>query len=256
VADDDHAPERAAIWYVGAFGALGAVLLAGVSIAGVDWTHAQHPVEALLVVGVAVVAAFAVVTLASRVIYPGYTSVVLRERTGKVQRRLQRRKKDAGASLAVTWEEIAGEDKGVLRALFAEDAFSSSPDTLWAGAQDKGKPDEATRSQAELKAMVDAANNWKARKHFKALRYVAPLAALVVLIGGIAWKPLTAPRQTIVSSAQPSPIPAEQLLVLKEQQALVHEQLGLLSEKSKLLSKLNQLLLSEQHRHHRERLRH
>jgi hypothetical protein len=252
---DDQAPERAAVWYVGAFGALGAVLLAGASIAEIDWTRAQHPVEALLLVGVAVVAAFTVVTLASRVIYPGCTSLTLRNRTRKVEERLQDRKKAASASgpFGVSWGEIASEDsKGVLNALLMDAAFQSSPRTLWAGAQ-QGRASD----QAELKAMVEAANSWLARKHFKLLRIVTPIAAIIVLIGGLAWKPLTAPAQTNnATSAQSSPILSEQLLVLKEQRALASEQLSsveaqnrLLSEQNRLLSEQNRLLSERNQRH-------
>jgi hypothetical protein len=243
VPDDDQAPERAAIWYVGAFGALGAILLAGASIAGVDWTHAQHPAEALLLVGAAVVAAFTVVTLASRVIYPGCTSTTLRNRSGRVQKRLQRRNPGS-----VTWPDIASEDKGVLRALLAEAAFDSSPDTLWAGAQGGSSPDpkvrdQAVQDQAKLKAMVEAANSWLARRNFRVLRLVTPIAALVVLIGGLAWKPLTAPVETHpATSAQQSLVLAQQLLVLKEQQAQGHEQLRLIEEQNQLLGEQNRLL--------------
>ncbi len=199
MSDYDPAPERAAIWYVGAFGALGSVLLAGASIAGVDWTQAGHPMLALVFIGAAVVAAFTVVTLASRVIYPGCDSASLTKRTDEVQERLQKR----NGGLPVTWAEIASEDRHILRALFVDEAdFGSSPATLWAGA--KGG---AAADRAALKAMVEAANSWLARRRLVVLRYVTPVAALIVLIGGLAWKPLTAPTETdTATSAQPVPV--------------------------------------------------
>lgn len=145
---DDQAPERAAIWYLGAFGAVGAVLLAGASIAGVDWTHANHPVYTLLLVVAAVVAAFTVVTVASLVIYPGCTSVALRNRQNKVGKRI-RRKTGATASGAITWDQVAAEDNGVLAALYVDAAFQDSPDTLWAGAHGRGNSRQAARDQTE-----------------------------------------------------------------------------------------------------------
>jgi hypothetical protein len=202
VAVDDQAYERAAIWYVGAFGALGAVLLGGASLAGVDWSQAQHPVWALVLVAAAVIAAFTVVTLASRVITPGCTSSTLIKRTDRFQKRLQKR--TGGAQ--VTWEEIASEDKGVLRALLLDEAgFDSSPDTLWAGAKTGNVADRQA-----LTSMVTTANNWLAERRFRVLRFVTPVAALVVLVGGLTWKPLTAPQQSnFVTSADPAPVQVE-----------------------------------------------
>jgi hypothetical protein len=196
-----------------------------------------------LLVGAAVVAAFTIVTLASRVIYPGCTSTTLRNRSDRVQKRIQRRNPGP-----VTWPDIASEDKGVLRALLAEAAFDSSPDTLWAGAQGGSSPDpkirdQAVQDQAKLKAMVEAANSWLARRNFKVLRRVTPIAALVVLIGGLAWKPLTSPVETPPATpTQQSLVLTQQLLVLKELQAQDHEQLLLLEQQYQLLEEQNRLL--------------
>jgi hypothetical protein len=182
---DDQALSRAAIWYVGAFAALGSVLLAGASIASVDWRHAAHPWAALVLIGGAVVAAFTVVTLAALVINPGCTAATLRDREDKVQRLLQRQ----SGGKAVTWEDTAGRDEGVLRALYNdENNFGRSPNDLWAAA--KGGD---ANSRAELASMVTVANGWLAYHRFRRLRYIASIAAAIILVGGVAWKPLTAP---------------------------------------------------------------
>ena len=199
---DDQSYERAATWYVGAFGALGALLLGGASVAGVDWSKAQHPVWALVLLAGAVIAAFTIVTLAARVIAPGCTSATLISRTDRMQERLQRR--SGGAQ--VTWAEIASEDKGILRALFVDEAgFDSSPNTLWAGAQTGSSVDREA-----LQSMVATANNWLAQRRFRILRFLTPIAALIVLIGGLGWKPLTAPQQiNSITSADPVPVHVE-----------------------------------------------
>lgn len=199
---DDQSYERAAIWYVGAFGALGVVLLGGASLAGVDWSKAQHPVWALALLAAAVIAAFTVVTLASRVIAPGCTPTALIKHTDRMQERLQRR--SGGAR--VTWAEIASEDNGMLRALFVDEAgFDLSPATLWAGAKAGNSADREA-----LRSMVAKANDWLARRRFSMLRFITPIAALVVLIGGLGWKPLTAPQQSSsITSADPIPVHVE-----------------------------------------------
>ena len=202
MAVDEQAYERAATWYVGAFGALGAVLLGGASLAGVDWSQAQHPVWALVLVAAAVVAAFTVVTLASRVITPGCTSDMLIKRADRMQERLQQSNKGA----PVTWAEIAAEDNKILRALFVDEAdFDESPNTLWAGA----KTGSSTDREA-LQSMVATGNDWLARRRFRRLLWVTPIAALVVLIGGLGWKPLTAQRQSnSITSADPVAVQVE-----------------------------------------------
>lgn len=199
---DDQSYERAATWYVGAFGALGAVLLGGASLVEVDWSKAQHPVWALILLAAAVIAAFTVVTLASRVIAPGCTSTTLIDRADRTQERLQRR--SGGAQ--VTWAEIASEDNGVLRALFVDEAgFDSSPNTLWAGA----KKGNSTDREA-LRSMVATANSWLARRRFRMLRFVTPIAVLIVLVGGLGWKPLTVPKQSnSIASTDPVPVHVE-----------------------------------------------
>jgi len=196
---DHQAVQRAAIWYVGAFAALGSALLAGSSIAGVDWRHAAHPWDALLLVGAAVVAAFAIVTMASLVISPGCTAAALRRREDRIQQRLQQRT----GGKAVTWPEVAGEDRQVLRALYSDEAdFGRSPNDLWAAARG-GDPD----ARKELASMVAAANSWLAYHRFRRLRYVTPIAAALVLAGGVAWKPLTAaPANDNPASATPVPV--------------------------------------------------
>lgn len=200
---DNQAYERAAVWYVGAFGALGAVLLGGASLAGVDWGQAQHPTSALTLLGVAVIAAFAVVTLAARVIAPGCTPEYLMRREDRLQRRIQRR---TGGD-HVTWEDIASEDRRVLRALFMDEAaFDASPNTLWAGAKSGN-----TGDRDKLRAMVLSANGWMSSRRFTILRIVTPVAAVIVLLGGLAWKPLTAPRQSTDSSTN-NPVPVQVIL--------------------------------------------
>jgi hypothetical protein len=196
---DNQSYERAAVWYVGAFGALGAILLGGASLAGVDWASAEHPVWALAVLCAAIAAAFVVVTLAALVIAPGFTPTALSEREDRLQGRIQRR--NGGAP--VTWEDIASEDRSLFRVLSRdEEAFDSSPNTLWARAKAGSAKD-----RDKLRSMVTSANVWRARRRFRILRMVTPIAAVVVLLGGLTWKPLTAPRQTdAVSSASPVPV--------------------------------------------------
>jgi hypothetical protein len=201
---DGQAYERAAVWYVGAFGALGAVLLGGASLAGVDWAQAEHPAWALLLLGAAIAAAFIVVTLAAMVIAPGCTSASLSKREDRVQRRIQRRTRGT----RVTWEDIAGEDRGVFRALFMDETpFAASPNTLWAGAKAGN-----TADLDQLRSMVVAANSWTARRRFAVLRYITPAAAVIVLLGGLAWKPLTAARPSAVASPS-NPLPVEVTLL-------------------------------------------
>jgi hypothetical protein len=199
VDSDNQAYERAAVWYVGAFGALGAVLLGGASLAGVDWSEAGHPVWALTLLGGAVAAAFVVVTLAARVIAPAITSEDLRLRADQYQGRIQER--NGGAP--VTWKDIANEDQSLLRPIFADEAaFDDSPSTLWARAKDG-----STEDRDKLRSMVQFANVWIARRRFSTLRLITPIAAVIVLAGGLAWKPLTAPRQSVVISyANPMPV--------------------------------------------------
>jgi hypothetical protein len=159
------------------------VLLGGASIASVDWSHAAHPWLACLLIGLAIVAAFGLVTLASFVISPGCTVETLRQKEDVVQRRLQRQ---VGGS-AVTWTEIASADRGLLRALYNA-GFKRSANDLWAAAT---AADDVARK--DLESMVALANGWLAHYRFRALRYVTPVAAVIILAGGIAWKPLTAP---------------------------------------------------------------
>lgn len=196
---DDQAVQRAAVWYVGAFAALGSVLLAGASIASVDWGHAAHPWRALFLIGAAVVAAFSIVTLASLVINPGCTTATLRKQEDKTQRQLQQ---ESGGQ-AVTWQDVASRDKHVLRALFNHEAdFQCSPNDLWAAA--RGGDADARK---DLTAMVAVANGWVARRRFRRLRYMTPVAVVIVLLGGIAWKPFTAPPVTDnPTSTEPLPV--------------------------------------------------
>jgi hypothetical protein len=192
---DHQALQRSVTWYIGAFAALGSVLLGGASVASVDWSHAAHPWLACLLIGMAIVAAFGVVTLASFVISPGCTVETLRRREDVVQRRLQRQ---VGGS-AVTWTEIASADRRVLRALYNA-GFKRSANDLWAAAT---AVDDVARK--DLESMVALANGWLAHFRFRALRYITPVAAVIILVGGIAWRPLTAPPTSYsVRSASPS----------------------------------------------------
>jgi len=184
VGSDDQVIQRAAVWYVGAFAALGSVIVAGTSITGIDWRHAAHPGEALFLVGTAVAAVVTVITIASLVIIPGCTVATLRRREDRMQRRLQRRT----GGKAVAWLDVASEDKHVLRALYNDEAgFRRSPNDLWAAARE-GDPD----ARADLASMVATASRWLAYHRFRKLRYVTPVAAAIVLLGGVGWKPLTA----------------------------------------------------------------
>jgi hypothetical protein len=199
VDSDGQACQRAAIWYAGAFAALGSTLLGGASIASVDWSRAAHPWLAFGLISGAVIAAFLVVTLAALVISPGCTVTSLREQEDVVQRRLQRQ--NGGA--AVAWPELASSDGRVLRALYNDDVdFAHSPNDLWAAA--KGGDHDA---HEELASMVDAANCWLADRRFRKLRVTTPMAAVIILVGGLAWKSLTVP---IVSdhptAAHPLPV--------------------------------------------------
>jgi hypothetical protein len=195
---DDQALQRAAIWYVGAFAALGSVLLAGASIASVDWSRAAHPWLAALLIGMAIAAAFTVVTLAALVINPGCTVAMLRQNEDEVQRRLQQR----SGGKAVTWTEVAGSDKRILRALSNYDvSFRRSPNDLWAAA--RGGDDAAHK---ELVSMVAVADGWLARRRFRALRRITPMAAVIILVGGVGWKSFTAPS-TSDSPTSASPLP-------------------------------------------------
>lgn len=199
---DAQAVPRAAIWYVGAFAALGSVLLAGASIASIDWRDAAYPWAALLLLTAAVAASFTVVTLASLVISPGCTVATLRQREDKIQRRIQRH----NGGKAVTWQDVASKDKRVLRAIYNDEYnFEHSPNDLWATA--KGGDADA---RSELASMVTVANGWLAYRRFRRLRYITPIVAAIVLIGGIAWKPLTAPpANDKPTSAAPIPVAVE-----------------------------------------------
>ena len=117
-----------------------------------------------------------------------------------MQRRLQRRT----GGKAVAWPDIAGEDKHVLRTLYDDEAdFNRSPNDLWAAARG-GDPS----ARADLASMVAAANNWLAYRRFRRLRYITPAAAAIVLVGGVAWKPLTA------APTSNSPAPAKSVPVV------------------------------------------
>ena len=116
----------------------------------------------------------------------------------KVQRRLQQ---ESGGR-AVTWEEVASTDKRLLRALFNSDVyFQRSPNDLWAAS--RGGDEVAHK---ELVSMVAVANGYLAYRRFRVLRYVTPMAAAIVLVGGLAWKPLTAPMSESPTSASPLPV--------------------------------------------------
>ncbi len=192
--------ERAAVWYVGAFAALGSVLLAGVSIAGVDWNRARYPLWAVAVAGTAVLAAFTVVTLASRVIAPACSSMKLMRWEEKAQARLQKKNKGA----AVSWQEVAAEDKRVLRALLLDEAaFNAGPKEVWQRAKTGSAADLAT-----IRTMVETADSWLARRRFIVLRFLTPVAAIVILAAALAWKPLTTNLES-VTPAQPAPVTVE-----------------------------------------------
>lgn len=193
--DSPGSVERAAVWYVGAFAALGAVILTGIPIAGVDWSQLNHPAIPISVMALAALAAFSVVTLAARVIAPGCTTDTLTSAEEKIRKILA----EKSPASPPTWEDIASSTDGVLRAVFVSEDNFGQPSTLWATAR---SGDSASR--ALLARMVGYANEWTAQKRFRTLRRVTPLAGVLILGAGLAWKPLTTPDGlTNVTSVNP-----------------------------------------------------
>ena len=182
--------QRAAVWYVAAFGAVTAVLIAGISFTSFDSSEARQPVAAVVVAAVAVSAAAWVGFAASRVLYPRWTSSALHDRYEKSSRT------EAG-----DWRQVASRDPKVLAPLISEDGFDAPDDSLhglWTRAH--GGDEKAGE---RLRKMVSAANHRSSRRWYLALTTTTPVAVAVILAAALAWTALAKPERTVATTATP-----------------------------------------------------
>jgi hypothetical protein len=187
---------EAAKWYIGAFGVVGSLLLAGTQLSGVDWSKASNPWLAITAMSCAVAAAAAVVFIATRVVHPGETLLRLQEREDRIARRIQRKNKAPTLDLEV----IASKD-WLLRRLVVESFLDVRPTTL-ASLVRRDEPDAAARADV----IVAAANGWRAERNFRMLRFVTPLASAVVLAGALLWSIGTQPASNRPAVDSPVPV--------------------------------------------------
>ncbi|MDN5763448.1 MAG: hypothetical protein L0H41_14190 [Microlunatus sp.] len=183
--------QKAAVWYVAAFGALSAVLIAGVSLTSFDASRARHPLLAILAAILAVAAVAWVGFAASRVLSPRWTTKALLGRYTESAKR-------------GSWADIASGDPRVLSPLYVEDGFSGdndSPRSLWAQAQ-AADADAAGR----LREMVAAANRRTSRRWFSVVTVTAPIALAVVLFAALAWGTLSRPDAVVATTDNPLPV--------------------------------------------------
>jgi hypothetical protein len=186
---------RAASWYVAAFGAIVAVLIAGVGVASFDWKTAANPKLAALLASGAVLMATAVVIVAGRVLTPRWTDEALRRRQDSASKGLG----------AADWQETAAADRKVLAPLYTEDGFSGDRDSpMSLTAQTKtGSPSDRQTASKRLKEMVIAANARSSRRWYGVLTWTAPFALAVVLICALSWTSISKPQLDQATSKNP-----------------------------------------------------
>lgn len=196
MADWDDPLQRAAVWYVGAYGALGTVLLAGLSLAGFHWSTATHPLAAVACVVAAVGAALWVVTAATGVLTPRYSIGDL----VKLQRAAEAKVPGSG------WPAVAEED-GVLKALVTQDGLAAadySPrDSLTAAEDPSATADARQAAAARCDRLVRAANRRAAGERFGTLRFVAPCATALILAAVLSWTSVSAPADDEATPTHP-----------------------------------------------------
>ena len=172
-----EALKRAATWYVAAFAAINALLLAGVRLSGVDWTKAGHPYLAITALATAVAAVGTVAFLASRVLTSDETLLKLRGYEQKAIRKAQKRT----GNLAPDLHAVAREH-WLLRKLVSNGFLDQMPTDLWQ------KTHQKTDESAELaNSITAAATYWRAFRSFRIVQIVAPIASVIVLVATICW---------------------------------------------------------------------
>lgn len=186
----------AATWYVGAFAGLGSLLLAGTQFAGLDWERAREPWLAVLSMGVSVVAASAVVVLATRVLTPSETLLTLLDREDEASRQARRQTPKTWPE----WEEVASKD-WLLQRIVAHDLIASKPTELMSLIR---SGDDAARTRGV--ELTDAANHWRARRSFTQLRWMTAIASIVVFSGAICWTIFSKPARSTPTTQSPVPV--------------------------------------------------
>lgn len=187
--------QRATVWHVAGFAALGSVLVAGAQLSGFDWSEARHPLAAVAAMVLAIAAAAVIVVLGTRVLTPPFTLFDLRVLESNAQRRLQAKLGGSG----VSWERVAKES-AVLNQLCL-DGFADSPITLTTRVR---QGDVAAEQDAAR--MVVAANEWFARQAFRGLRVATPVAFAVVLAGVLMWGSLSRIERRNPTAEEPVPV--------------------------------------------------
>lgn len=201
--DWDDPIQRAAVWYVAAFGALTAVLIAGASLTNFDVTEARHPVLSCLLAVAAVGAAGWVGFAASHVLAPRWTGTSLKKRQETTRLSIGSAAAPTGI-VAGSWQHIASGDPKVLSPLYVEDGFTGqndSPRALWAAAQ-TGDAAAAER----LRSLITAACRRSSRRWFRLLTATAPASLAIILAAALLWGSVSTPDPHVASADHPIPV--------------------------------------------------
>lgn len=208
MSDWEDPAKSAAVWYVGAFASLAAVLLSGLSFSDFSFGRAEYPWLALAAVVVATASAISVIMLATRVLLPAYdvSRLVKHEKgvrlklyppTGNPPEHLEKR------GPAAVWDNIAANDPKVLLKVWELGGLRSrSPMHL----KQTLASDVTRESSRDLNEMVQFANRDAARSAFQWLRVATPIALILLVASILLWPAVSA--QTQITTASPdAPIP-------------------------------------------------
>jgi hypothetical protein len=214
----DDPTQRAAVWYVAAFGVLASVLLAGTTLSRFEWQEAAYPYAAVTAMGIAVSSAVSVVVVATQVLVPRFSVEDLLDRQRRAEDRLRVLRGSAAREDRSwrdrlpedqLWREVADQDP-VLRRLFTRGDFQEpgdSPLELRARARNRQLSDqERTAAADRLALLVETANQHAARDAFKRLRTWTPIASALILACALAWPALSRSEATLASASSPIPV--------------------------------------------------